>query len=396
MTREPRARAEERPRLITPAFLLIAGASLAYFTSAGITLPAVPLYVTDELGGSRLEVGIVMSVFAFAALAVRPLVGRLGDRRGRRPLMILGGLVVAVSVLGYGISDSVLSITLWRVVSGVGEALFFTGASVSIADLAPEERRGEAVSFFSLALYIGIGVGPLLGELLIVNAGYGWTWAVTAALAGLAGLVALLVPETRPDTLGPPARMRLLHPAAVLPGTALLASVAAQAGFFTFVPLYVKTIGLEGSRFVFILYSGIVVAIRSIGARIPDRIGPVRASRLALSFSVVGMAVVGLWRTPAGLIAGTAVFAVGAALAFPALFTLALRGTEPGERAMVLASVGAFIDLAFGAGPAALGALAQGVGYGAAFLAAGGIAAGGLVLLLLKYGRETSSASTGG
>jgi MFS family permease len=375
----------ERPRLITPAFLLIASASLAYFTSAGITLPAVPLYVKEGLGGNRLEVGIAMSMFAFAALAVRPFVGRLGDRRGRRPLMIIGGLVVGGSVLGYGVADSVLSITLWRLVSGAGEAFFFTGASVAIADLAPEERRGEAVSFFSLALYIGIGIGPFIGELLIETAGFGWTWGVTAALAVASGLVALRIPETKPVAAGPPVKTRLIHPAAILPGVVLLASVSAQAGFISFVPLYARRIGLSGSGFVFILYSGIVVLIRSVGARIPDRVGPVRASRLAMAFAVAGMAVVALWRSSLGLALGTGVFAVGSALAFPALFTLALRGTDPAERARVLATVGAFIDLAFGLGPAVLGALAEGPGYAAAFLSAGGIAAAGLALLLGAY-----------
>ena len=82
---------------------------------------------------------------------------------------------------------------------------------------------------------------------------------------------------------------------------------------------------------------------------------------------------------------GTGVFAIGSALAFPSLFTLALRGTDPGERARVLATVGAFVDLSFGLGPAVLGALAEGPGYGAAFLTAAGIASAGLGLLLVAY-----------
>lgn len=383
-----------RPRLLTPTFLLIAGASLAYFTSAGITIPAVPRYVAGPLRGNSLEVGLAVSVFAFAALAARPAVGRVGDRRGRRPLIVAGGLIVGVSVIGYALAHSVISITLFRVVSGIGEACFFTGASVAVADLAPEERRGEAVSFFSLALYIGIGIGPLFGELLIDGAGYAWTWAVAGALSVVAGLIGLAIPETKPATApGSPAparRQRLFHPAAILPGTALLASVSAQSGFFSFVPLYARGLGLGGSRFVFILYSGIVVLIRSVGARIPDRIGFVRASRMALGFTVAGMVVAGGWRSATGLVVGTAIFAIGSALAFPALFSLALRGTDPAERARVLATVGAFVDLAFGAGPAVLGAVAQGVGYAGSFLAAAAIAAAGLVLLLVAYRRRAA------
>ena len=386
MSRTPVA----RPRLLTPTFLLIAAASLAYFTSAGITLPAVPLYVEGPLRGSNVDVGLAVSVFAFAALGARPFVARMGDRRGRRPVMIIGGLTVAISVLAYDLAGSVLTMTFARVLSGVGEAFFFTGAAIAVADLAPEERRGEAVSFFSLALYLGIGIGPFFGELLVRELGYGWTWTVTAILAGIAGLIAVAIPETKPSELDDAAQTtRLVHPAALLPGSVLLASVAAQSGFLSFVPLYSLTLGLGGSGFVFVLYSGIVVLIRSVGARIPDRIGAVRASRLALSFSLAGMVIAGIWRSAAGLLVGTAVFAIGSALAFPALISLALRGTGPSDRASVMATTGGFVDLAFGVGPAFLGVVSEVGGYTGLFIAAALIAAAGLSVLLVAYRPST-------
>jgi predicted MFS family arabinose efflux permease len=150
-------------------------------------------------------------------------------------------------------------------------------------------------------------------------------------------------------------------------------------------PLYALTLGLGGSRFVFIMYAAIVVLIRSFGARIPDVIGPVRASRFALTFSTLGLAMVALWRSPAGLFAGTALLAIGSSLAFPALMTLALRGTNPAERGAVLGTFGAFVDIAFGLGPATLGLVGDALGYQGLFMGAAVVAAAGLVLLLGAY-----------
>lgn len=378
-----------RPRLITPAFLLIAAATLAFFTSAGVTLPAVPLYVDGPLHGSEVAVGLAVGLFSVTALLSRPFAGRLGDTRGRRLIMVAGAATVAASILGYAVSSSVVTLSLFRLLTGLGEAFFFTGATVAIVDLAPEERRGEAVSFFSLALYIGIGIGPAIGEWLIDAAGFTTTWLVTAALSGLAAVLAIRVPETRPDPGAVPPPARLVHPAALLPGTALFASIWGQSGFLGFVPLYAPAVGLAGSRYVFLVYSAVVVLVRWLGARIPDRIGPVLASRLALTFAMTGLTLMALLRSPGGLLASTVVFAIGSALAFPALMMLALRGTDPAERGAVMGTFGAFVDLGFGVGPATLGVVASSLGYRGLFLGAAVVAAAGLILLLSAYRLRT-------
>jgi MFS family permease len=382
---EPDIPAAPKPRLITPPFLLIAFSALAYFTADGVLLPAVPRYVEGPLGGDDVAVGISVAAFALTALVFRPWAGRLGDRRGRRLLMTVGGASVAVSVVGYLLASSVPTLILFRLLSGFGEAFFFTGAASAINDLAPESRRGEAVSFFSLALYVGIGVGPLIGEALIAEAGFPVTWLVAAGCAGLAAVLTLGVPETRPERTAEDGSVRLLHPAAIRPGTALLTSVWGMSGFFAFVPLYALDIGLHGSRFVFLTYSAIVVAIRLFGARIPDLIGPVVASRSSLAASTVGLAVVAVWRTPVGLFAGVSIFAVGSALAFPALMMLALRGTPASQRGAIIGTFTAFVDLGFGIGPATLGVVSEAFGYRGLFLTASAVAAGGLALLLTRY-----------
>ncbi|MGH2725256.1 MAG: MFS transporter [Actinomycetota bacterium] len=373
----------ERPRLVTATFVLVAVASLAYFIADGVMIPAVPLYVEGPLRGSDVAVGISVGAFSVTALALRPWAGRLGDRRGRRLLMVFGATLVGVSVVAYAAAASVAVLVVLRLVTGVGEAFFFTGAASAINDLAPDERRGEAVSFFSLALYVGIGIGPLIGEALIQGPGFGVTWAVAGGCALVAAVLAVRVPETRPERGEEPVSTRLVHPAALLPGVVLLASVMGMSGFFAFLPLYALQIGLGGSRFVFLMYSAIVVVIRSLGARIPDRLGPARTSRMSLLFSATGLAIAGGWQHPVGLVLGTAVFAVGSSLAFPALMVLAVRGTSPLERGAVLGTFTAFVDIGFGAGPALLGFVAEAAGYGSTFLAASGIALAGFSVLFL-------------
>jgi predicted MFS family arabinose efflux permease len=315
-------------------------------------------------------------------------VGGVGDRRGRRPLMLIGSSLFAVSVLGYTATSDPATLTALRLLTGAGEAFFFVGMVTAFTDLAPAERRGEAMSLASLSLYIGIGAGALLGELTIERLGFTAAWVLAATTALIAFAITYRTPAPGPGA--PPAaggqdalrRHRLAHPAGVLPGLVLLASILGMAGFLTFVPLYALDVGLSGSRLVLLAFSGIVVLIRSAGARIPDRLGPARATRLALTLSAVGLAVAGIWRAPAGLFVGAVVLGVGVALLTPAVMALAVERAPAGERGAVIGTTSAFLDLAFGLGPVTLGFVAAALGRPGTFLAGALVSAAGLGLVI--------------
>lgn len=377
------------PSLLTRPFLLVTTATFAYFVSVGMLLPTLPLYVEEILGGSDLAIGITVGAFGFTALLLRPWVGRSGDRSGRRRLLVGGALVVGATVLAYPLAGSVPVLVALRLLTGAGEAAFFVSAATVITDLAPGPRRGEAMSLFSVALYGGIAVGPVVGESLLHAAGYGPLWFASAGACVVAAAIGIPVPETRPDRPLDARPPPLVHPAALLPGTILLTSILGFAGFAAFVPLYVREIGMSGSRGVFLAYSVVLLAIRGLGARIPDRVGPARTALVALISTAGGLTVVAFWPDPVGLYTGTILFAVGQALAFPALVSLALHRAPDTERGAVMGTQTAFVDLAFAAGGLSLGAVAERFGYDGAFLVAAAVALVGLVLLVATRARLT-------
>jgi MFS family permease len=385
-TRTRTASAEARPTLFTPAFTALAVASLAYFTAMGMLIPALPRYVTGPLGGGNAAVGMVFGAFSVSAVLLRPVAGVYGDRRGRRPLMLGGAALFAASVLAYGLATTPAALGLLRFVGGAGEAMFFVGMATTFVDLAPPERRGEAMSLASLALYLGIGIGPVLAEVALARFDFTIIWILTAAGALTSVVLTLRVPETRstapptqrPD--GPDTPRRWVHPAGLLPGVVLMASIVGMAGFLAFVPLHVLDIGMGGSSLVLFTFAGVVVLIRSAGARLPDLLGHGRAIRAALGVSVVGLTIAGVWHAPVGLVLAAIVLAVGIALLTPAVFALAVADVPATERSQVMATTSAFIDVAFGAGPMAMGVVAATLGRPAVFLVGAAIAAAGLAL----------------
>ncbi|HXU85140.1 MAG TPA: MFS transporter, partial [Verrucomicrobiae bacterium] len=319
MTEPGAAAVGSRQSLITPAFVSLAAATLVFFVAGGIVLPIVPQFGERQLRLGPAEVGIAIAMFSVASLVVRPVVGWATDRFGRRPNLIGGAAVTVLALVLHLAAGSLGLLVAARALFGVGEAFFFVAALAAASDLAPADRRGEALSFFSLSLYLGLAIGPLIGEAVLGIGSYGAVWLVAAGTAAIALALAWLMPETVPMTRRESAeRARFFHPAGVVPGILIFLGVFGMAGFLAFVPVYVDDVGLSASVPLGI-YAGIVVVLRLVGARLPDRFGAVRLSGSALVATAAGLAIIGSVPTALGLIVGTAIMAVGVAFTFPAL-----------------------------------------------------------------------------
>lgn len=368
-------------RLISPLFALITVAGLAYFLAIGSLLPVLPRYVEDVLDGGGFEVGLVVGAFAVSAALVRPAAGRLGDLVGRRTMAAGGAAIAAVSIVPLGLVKAVWFLVAIRLVTGLGEAGFFIGAATAAQDLAPDDRRGEAASFFSIAIYGGLAFGPTVGEYLYRHQGPGANWAFAAGGCAVASVLSSFVPRDLGRVADPPPRRGILHPAAVLPGSVLLLGLFGFTAFSAFVPLYVDEIGLDDAGPFFLLYGVIVLVVRIVGARLPDRLGPVRTSSIALVAIATGIATVAAVASVAGLWIGTVLLAIGMSLLFPALFTLAVNNAPSDERSHAVGTFSLFFDLSQGLGAPILGIVVTVTGAErSAFVAAAAVAVIGLVV----------------
>jgi len=356
-------------RLLTKPFVLTMLTEFALCLSVGMLLAVVPVYADDALGVGSFGVALAVAAVSPMVLVCQPLAGRYADRNGRRALVIAGGAVAALSVAGYVVANSLALLVALRLLNGAGEALVLVGAATMVTDLAPEHRRGEALSIFSLGLWGGLALGPLLGELVLGDDRFDAVWLVAAGCCLVAALIGLVLPETAPAKVEAkvPAG-RLIHPAAIGPGLVLTFTVLGFAGLGTFGALYARDLGLNGAGSVFLLFSLVVVATRVLARRVPDRLGPKRTSRIALTLIAAGLFTIGLWNVPAGLFVGTVVVAFGHALAFPSLMTLAVNAAPAGERSSVVGTFSAFTELGFLVGALSLGAVASAAGYDGVFV----------------------------
>jgi len=347
----------ERERLLTPAFVEITGAALCYFIAIGVIAPVLPRFVEDSLGGGGFAVGVSVGAFAISAAALRPAVGHLGDARGRKVLVLGGASIAAISIFGYALANSLAVLILMRLLTGVGEAAMFVGAATAVQDLAPSSRRGEAASYFSVAVYGGLALGPIIGEFARTHWSVHAAWYVSGSFCLGAALLGTRMPTARPPVTerAPTGRRKLLHPAALRPGLILMLSTTGYAGFAAFVPLYVTELGLTGSGLVFAEYAFAVLVVRIFGARLPDQLGSRRGASIALALQSIGLMTMCLWMSPTGLYVSTFIYAMGVSLLYPALFPVVVEGAPEAERSQAIATFTLAFDISAGLGAFALG-----------------------------------------
>ena len=373
-------------RLFTRAFVAVFAAALVFFVSGGIVIPIAPRFATGPIGADAIGFGIAMGIFSLASLAVRPLVGWSSDRFGRRPLLVGGALLTVVALLLHLPATGLPLFIAARALLGVGEACFLVAGLAAGGDLAPPRRTGEALSLLSLSIYGGVAVGPVIGETLLGAGGYAAVWIGAGLLATVAAGLAWMAPETRPTREGSEGapRGRLFHPGGVFPGFLMLCGTFGMAGFLTFVPLYAVALGLDGAGSALAVFGVVVIVLRAFGAKLPDRLGPVRLGASALTCTAVGLMLIGLLPGQAGLLVGTAVFAAGVALTLPAVMTLAMSRATAEERGSVVGTTSVFLDLSFGLAPVVLAPIAAAAGYPATFVAAAALAATGAIVLVAR------------
>lgn len=391
----PISRKQKRPRLLSRKFALVMGATFAYFVAIGATLPILPRYIESQLDGGGLEVGIGVGSFAVSAALLRPWIGRMGDRHGRRVLAFTGAATAGVSFLAYGIAGSLPLLVLARLVTGAGEAAFFTGVLTANQDLAPDDRRGEAASYFSVALYGGLAVGPPAGEALLRATSFGTAFVMLSLCCFLATVLSGWVPvgQVR-DANSPVPERKILHPAAVWPGIILTLGLVPMVAFASFLPLFADRIGFDDVGPVMALYAGSVLVVRIFGARLPDTLGWRRASTLALSGVASGLGIMGLGGSAPAIWLGAVLLAFGMSMLYPALLVAVMGATPETERSHAVGTFTLFFDLAQGVSATLVGGVVSLSGERTGFVVAGLCAVMGLVAqtaLRSRIGRPVGS-----
>ena len=162
--------------------IVLASITIAHI-GQGIISPVLPLFA-DEFGIGATIVGFVVSVFGLGRLLLNVPAGIVGERLGRKPLMIAGLLLSGLFMGLTGLAHSVGELILWRFLAGAGNAIFTIGAVSYIIDASTPANRGRLLGLQQGALLLGTDIGPIIGGVVADWLGFRWSFYVASFIYG--------------------------------------------------------------------------------------------------------------------------------------------------------------------------------------------------------------------
>ena len=359
-------------------------------------VPLLPYYAT-EFGAGAATVGLLISAFSVAQLAVAPLWGRLSDRYGRRPAILAGLTITSAAFLVFGFAGSVPALLLARIVQGIGGGTIGV-VQAYVADVSPPEQRTKSLGWLSAITSLGAVAGPAFGSLMVSLGGQEFVGLGAAGLSALVAafawwfLVESRVESADVETHGAPSgaagaarpktgRAAIAH---VLsrwhePAPRLIwiyaIGIGAFYGTIQTVPLLLSDrLGVtERTVGYFVMYlggMGVVVRALVLG-RAVDRLGEARLARLGIVILAAGLIATGAARGSAMLAAGFTLMPLGTAFLFPCVTGLLSRAVPGAERGLYMGVQHTFGGVSRVAFPIAAGLLMDRFGVGVPFWLAG-------------------------
>ena len=355
-----------------------------------MVLPLLPYYAED-LGASESIIGALVGVFFLAQLLTSPLVGRLSDRYGRRPMIIAGLVASAVAYVLFGLASSIFLLFLSRVIQGAVGTTAVVQAYV--ADAVEPQERAKALGWVTAATSAGVMLGPLLGSfstylgpqapfyvaagLCLVNALCAWRWLPEPLRSR---------PVPAPDgsvAPRPPLRKAMAevvrHPLAPISALIWIYAIGMLAfmAMNGVLALYLaRAFGVTEKEigWFYTYVGGISLVMRALllGPAV-RRFGEIGVTRLGALALVVGLCAIPLADSYALLAIAVLFVPVGTALLFPATTAQVSSRAPRGQIGELMGVQQTFGGIARMLGPLGAGAVFQQVGIRAPFFLAAAV-----------------------
>lgn len=354
-------------KIWTRDFVIICLSNFFIFLGFQMTLPTIPLFV-EELGGNDQLIGIVVGIFTFSALLLRPYAGHALESKGRRFVYLTGLGIFVLSVGSFGFVKSLVFLFIMRIIQGLGWGFSTTASGTIATDLIPAKRRGEGMGYYGLSGNLALAFGPTLGLALVGVVSFTQLFLICAIL----GLAAFFLSSTIRYKKVEPQTVQIkkwdIYEKSALPPSMLLFFITVTfGGIASFLPIYSAQKGIPGIQWYFLLYALALMVSRTFAGKLYDQKGHRAVFIPGALLIIISMILLSWLPNSLFLYIAAILYGLGFGTVQPALQAWSVKEAPANRRGMANATFFSFFDLGVGIGAIMFGQIAHWFGYSAIY-----------------------------
>lgn len=363
-------------KLWTKNFIVLSAINFFMFLVFYILLTVLPLYMVEILHEKASNVGLAFSVFFISAIIIRPFAGRWMGRGLEKKALIYSAFCLFLAVLFYPLVNNIQLLLVLRIFHGLTFGVITTAKGTICAEIIPASRLGEGLSFYSMAMSIGMIIGPLIGIYLTNLDAYNIAFILCMIVSAITILLVsfVRVPERIKDREANEGVKKftwhdLFDENAVPSALATFILAFAWSGVLSFLALFAKEIGLiKTAGNFFTIYAVSILICRPFTGRWADKYGKGIIVYPCLIIFAAGLFLLSKTHTGGILLLAGALIGIGYGSVTPILQTQTISSVEPHRIGTANSMFFNSMDGGIALGAYVLGNVAGFVGYRSVFM----------------------------
>ena len=341
-------------KIFTTLFLAI------FFTTLGVGLvvPLLPVYA-HELGAGAFQVGLVFAAFSLTRSMFVPYFGKLSDKKGKKPLLTTGLFIFFFLSILYTYSKNIETLILLRLGQGFASAMVLPVAQAYIGIMTPPQKEGRVMGLFSISLYGGLSIGPLLGGVVKDWYSINASFLSMGALCLLGFVLCLLflpregvLQKSNPSGSGKPKSYLAIvkTPAIFSLFTFRICFTTCIGIIWTFLPLFANTmLDLSSSAIGFVIMINVFIAglLQAPMGYIADRFSKKIMVTAGGVLAIISLLCLNYATSFNGLVIANGIFGLAGGISLPAIMAL---GIIEGRKTKAMGSIMGILTLAHSLG----------------------------------------------